>query len=551
MVTFSAGGPVANGVSPLPYTVTGSPQYVSDHILPNGLSHVLTGTAATLTFPGKLMKHPLSGGSCSVEFILSPPTSYSAQGVVVTIPNILELSFSSYSTDPPLLPAPCYTLSVAGVQFGINFGASSAGADHIVINIDGPDVTLIVNGEESKGEIPEDLAIVNEYVSGLMLSVSTGVKLWGVAVRPSTVMTDYAQEVTDLVRSFPTPAEADAPFRPVTFDFDKENVDYTELVSLDDVRFGGEPLASNFYNGSRKWPESDPTSPPPRVSGEIPITDATGIEYTLSEGNLGAVSILSDLMNPDGQSGTIPVVNTNTFDSKVVPLNRVTNGDPSAVIIDLNPSMLSKVSSSEMVTNLGFLPSVISVPSTSMADRTATLDPTGSGIRGRSGAPLMNGGLWGRAYIEVDPSAASASDYPEAYGSWVSVGDALVNVAKTSGFTVTVSASGVMTATGTSGVYVDGILKSSGSTLSKGWHFIMLVPSVKSNLRIEIGSVPSGNTSGVVKSFTCYYLPAPASYAESLYRMYVDPPKIRPSIPDSFTLSESTTRIYSNDWSDA
>lgn len=530
-VTFST-APVSSGISPIPHSAT-SLSYKTAHVLPGELSSVAHGTGS-ITFNGRVCRSPMDGGTGSIEIIRTPsPDAYqSASETVINIPGVgtvVRVSSSSITSNPAE-----YTASGPGWSVSNKDGAG-VGVEHVVLNINGDSVSLIVNGERATVDI-DDISSITD-ISSVQVFPASGF-LWGVSLRPTTLPEEYIEDIVTLINSFPTPAEADAQFEPDSFYFDKSMLNSSVVTSMEDIDFESDPRRAQMYSGSDAS-ISHLTTDQELVTGMLQAINIESVGNVMAE-----CKGLSCELVGDAETDTTPrrIVLDHRSSSPLTSLNKATVGEPSRVSISVDDSEEESV---EIDMNLYMLPSVTQVRCESTPDRVATI-PVGSALVGWTGSSLFSGGLWGNAFIEPDTNALDSTEYPVAYGIWVLVSRA-GSLLKSSSFNVSLNASLQIVSTGISSVYLDGVSYTASSAVPKGWHFISIIPTAKSNVRIEVGEV--GASKSIIRSFSSYLTPSPASYMNTAYRNYVDPPSIKTTNTDTLSIVEVSNSVYEHDWS--
>lgn len=529
-VTFTGTGAVSSGVSPLPYTTTGL-TYGTTHLMPGGLSGYATGSGS-ITFNGRILSNLHEGGKASIELFITSDPNFTGSARILHIPGLFSVGAYPASTGGD------------GVKTMFTFeelpdaGAfvSHYGTNHVVLGIDGENLTLTVNGNPLDFSIPDDFVFTG--AESVIVKPGGGM-LWGVVIRPDTTPVEYLKQISELINAHPHASQADEAFNGTSFEFDKSNIDYISKIDLEDADWGDNPEVSSIYNGSPGIASEAGSAE--LFYGKLPIVDTTGMNSVMTESQ-GIYLALGGDLRADGSTDEIQLLSAVVnVDSTVNVINKSLIGEPEEFILQSRPTIVPFLGS--VFGSVYLLPSSPSIVSTSSPDRRATLE-TGSAILGWSNCSFFAGGLLKRAFIEPDADATVVAEYPEAYGMWVLVNSA-GNLAKSTSFDVSINASLNIITTGVSSKYVDGVVYTTGA-LSKGWHFVSFIPTTKNNARIELGTVSATN---VIKSFSCYYEPAPVSYMLNLYKNYVDPISVKPTTPDTMAITESSYRIYSHDWS--
>lgn len=537
-VTFTGTAPVSSGFSPMPYTATGL-TYSTTHLLPGGPSGCAKGSGS-ITFNGRLGLSPTNGGSFSVEAFIT--TGVNAFDASTTNQTIIDIGGSvvlkrDYRSDSNFQAHAMYHIDIDGVS--INALVDNHGMEHICVSVEGRKISIIINGESFSGTLNDTTALPDPaYVS---VFPDQGM-LWGVVLRNTPTQIEYAHEIAELISAFPTPAEADEEFNATTFDFDKSYLQYLDLINLEDVDFLDSPVEGQLFNGSSTNSLTDDT--PVTITGVLPLNSPDLVDRFMLEVEGMDVSLTGENKEVDDATtaneqfaggGKVTDTTMFTFDD-------TTNGLLSGVKI--TPSEIES-SGGSLKFKLYTFPASPQVISSSTPDRVATISADSDvTMLGDAGSPLFAGGLMGRAYVEPDASATASSEYPLAYGMWVMVNSA-GNLAKTTAVNISVNASLNIVFTGASNVYVDGSAYTTGA-VTKGWHYISFIPTAVTNERFEIGATGSNN---VIKTFSLYYAASPSGYMQSLYKNYVDPKSVRPVTPDIMAIVESSTRVYSHEWS--
>ena len=541
-ITFNGSAPVSSGFSPMPYTTTGLTHATTD-ILPGGLSGVARSTGS-ITFNGKIANDIANGGSFSVEMIYTThPDQYgntvsgsspvvNVAGVGTVVKTMQGVNYiGSYGT----------ALSTTAGNATSNALSLEMGTVHFVLNVDSSGVSTFINGVEHRVELDgtQDFKNINSVTA-----YPSGSDLWGVVIRDRPLEKAYIDEISNLVKSYPTAAEADAEFNATSFDFDKVNVEHVAKFRLDDMHFEDNQFSALLYNGS-----DDPAlfmSDEDDHVGTLPAFDGDLVKYAYAEGRGGSVSLLGEDQDSDLETwNKVDLTLSSTTCSPVVSVAPLASS-PSKVMF--SRTLDETASGGAIGATVTLLPEVVKIRSSSMPDRVATVDTTGAvkALIGQEGRPFNAGGVLGRVYIEPDSQATVSTEYPEAYGMWVHVSRAGALVTS-SAINISLSSTLSLTRSGVSSTYVDGVVYSSGN-LSRGWHFISFIPTAKSNNRIALGS-PASADSNVIGTFSMYYATSPASYMSSVYGNYVNPKSVRPVTSDSLNITEFANRVYAHEWS--
>jgi len=535
-IVFGSSGPIVMGVSPMPHSAAGL-SYSSGHFLPGGLSGYATGAGA-LTLNGKLCSSPHEGGHGSIEMIIMKNEFNSTStDTIVDIPNFLSLTRWSEGLNSS------YIMTVMGEEV-INVPTSPVpGLQHLVINIEGQLASLIVNGKTYSGMMSEESVFAGADHSEI---IPGGDRLWGVVIRPVSISEEYCHEIVELINSFPQPAEAEAPFNPVTFVYDHHSVRDSTVFRLEDLSYPDVPEESMMYNGS-KMSEMEVAY----TEGWLNIPDTEFMKYLIIDTEVVEAAVIgSEFEGSDvtEESSSIDGFEEfSTFSSpndgvvEISNLNQEVIGSPERVLV-IHPSSLGfddVPRSMELI----FTPEVVSIESTSIPDRDVVVDPSGTFI---GQAQQFSGGFRGVSTILPDDDFEVDSVYPQAYGMWVYLaGGSVSNLATNGTFSIKSAADTSLTIASISYTYVDGTLYTSGP-VGVGWHFISFIPSSGTNLSITVGAASSSN---IIYTFSLLHAPTPTAYMTSLYRSYVNPVSIRPTTPDTMSILDSGADIYSHDWS--
>lgn len=577
-VVFSGSGRREAGFSPMPVSTTGSLTYPQRAIVPGRLSYVATSSSnAWVNFNGELCKDPRSGGAGSVEMVRMSNGQFNVSGggeVMSTTPSdeggqFLYLGETHSPTGSEMFLRTFDSTEILRFRVPHVYGLQ-----HLVVNVDGLRVSVIVNGVVHHATIPEELEFIP--VESTRISVRSGALLWGAAVRPQSVSDEYCREVSELLHSFPKPEEAEFPFRPVTFVYNPSEINDALTFNLEDLSYPDSPEESLMYNGSTMedidadytegWlnipnPEDytnvliERTLVKPVVLGSE-FEEPTELEVDLSEEEGESLPIQTPI---DGYEEYSIIPDDQDDIVRIYSLNQGVIGSPEKVLV-FHPDPIGNDEIGRSA-SIRFIPDEASLDSTSEPNRKVGLDKSGFFV----GVPsLFRGGYVGPSVVmpvsppavgpspedeepeEVEGDAPEESEVPQAYGMWVYISGSSSAVLATNGtFVLTKSASNNLTWGGISQVVLDGASYSSG-VVSQGWHHIVFIPTVKVNSAVLV--TPSGNTI-VVYAFSIFHEESPESYINKVYHSHVNPPAIRPSTPDTLGIHEAGADIYTHDWS--
>lgn len=546
-LVFTQSGAKSVGYSPMEHLTSGI-QYGYGHFLPGRPSGFAYGEG-TVTFTGKFCSSPLDDGKGSVEFIRMSEKRYdTGTDLLMMIPNFLALTRINSATKAEM---ELLIYNTPAMRFEVSMAPS---LEHIVVNVDGLRVSVVVNGEVHHTVIPEDVPFNGASTVVLMVSSS---RLWGAVVRPTSVSDEYCREVSGLVNSFPEPAEAELPFNPTTFVYDSSLVSDSLVFRLEDLTYPEAPESDLMYNGSTMEDiDADYTE------GWLNIPDTEAYSKLIIEKDLVAPAVVGSEFDPppelevdmeeeegealplqrsiDGYEQFSIIADDADDVVSIHDLNQNTIGSPERVLV-FHPDPVGNDEIGRSMT-LRFLPSEISIDSTTVPDRRMIID-SGRFI----GKPkLFRGGFCGESTILPDSEATTDDEYPKAYGMWVYLNGTSAETLATNGtFTITANANTSLTFTGVSQMRVNSNSYTSG-VLNKGWNHIAFIPSFPSNAPISV--TPDGGRA-IVYSFSLFYQESPADYLGKIYGNFVSPAAIRPTTPDSLSISDTAPRVYAHDWS--
>lgn len=549
-VVFGQSGPKDVGFSPIPFSASGN-AYGYGHFLPGGLSGYSYGSGGGLLFNGKFCSDPRDGGQGSIEMIRMREYGYSTgQGeFVFHIPNFMTLMKSDVANGETEMVLAVYNQEV--LRFEVPTGP---GVEHIVLNVDGLRVSVVVNGVVHHSVIPEEEEFTG---SSSILTLSQNCRLWGVVVRPGSVSDEYCQEIAELINSFPAPAEAEFPFNPTTFVYDSTLVNDALVFRLEDLTYPEAPEEGLMFNGSTMedidtdytdgWLNIPETEELSKVIIEkslvAPVIIGSGfeppeeVEIDMEEEDAEALPPQSSI---DGYEDYAIIADHADDIVQVHRLRQDEIGSPERVLI-FHPDPIGNDQIERSMT-LRFLPEEVSIDSTSSPDRRMIIGD-GTFI----GQPsLFRGGFAGQSTILPDAEATDPEEYPNAYGGWFYLAKGSAQTLLSNGsFIISVNATNGLTMTGVTQMKVDGSTYTSGN-LTDGWHHLAFIPSFKSNAPINVSQAGG---KAIVYSFSLFYETSPADYIGKVYNNFVNPPSVSPTTPDNLSISDAGVKIYSHDWS--
>ena len=522
-VTFGPSGTVESGNGPLSHSAQGL-SYSNGHILPGAPSWYAHG-AGSLVFDGRFCQAPDNGGSGSIQVIAAVDEFANDSAVsIIDLDGILSVSrvTNVLNSGTRYIMTPDYGSPV------ILEVDSSPSVDNISVSINGSTAVLSVNELTTFATLESGL-----YTQGcnrVVVTPSVSGKLWGVVIRPTSIAQNYSDDVYSLITSFPLPQEAEEPFSPTTFVFDRNNLNYEELMRLEDISFDGSPEEVYLYNGS-ELPPMDITE----TVGYLNLPSFEDVHNVLFDTRGIWATLSGDITEtPVGES-----VGPKVF--PIYPLNKAVNGEPEGLHVYYDTEGV--LGGSPISLNLYLLPDVVTMVSPSMPNRTADISVTSTFV-GKPDLNLFGGGLVGEAYINPDVEAEDVVNYPQAYGMWVYI-DSPGNLARNSVFDISVDAARSVITTGVADVYVNGIDYTSGA-VSVGWNFISFIPAAPSNEVVTVGDLASTN---IVYTFSEFGVATPSAYISSIYGRYVDPPSIRGVETSNVIVGDVESRVYAHDWS--
>ena len=535
---FKPSSIVEMGISPMASSATGVSFVTDKAILPAKTSTCIQGSGS-LTYSGRICNSPWAGGSFSLEFIRSPNRNHNElfTETVATVTGLLTLTLTGDALGTR------YSLNVLGNTSLVEIEISTAsGPDHVVINMQGDTFGLIVNGDSRLAEIDEELSTPFTAANSASIFPSTNGLLWGSVLRGTSVEWEYCKEVSDLVKDFPLPSEADALFNSQTFVFTRDRMNTLNNYNLEDIEFPDFPDSDNMINGGvLSDPEWESITGAFLIGDDaVDVSGFMAVDRGLNPTIIGGLS----LDNTDPLLFSKDIYNT----SLIEPWDQSSNGEPEFVYLS-NPSLTTYETPVSL--DIRMLPAEPTMNSDNAPDRVAKFVIGSSGIVGLKDAGLLEGGAYSTIptgiSIQADAEAELPENYPEAYGMWIFMSRqsaTLRTLFSSTGMSLSLSTTHTLTKTGLGNVYVDGVLYSSGA-LTTGWHFISFIPTTKANNTIYLG----GSADVLIYSFAMYYLESPSGYMNTLYRMHVDPPEVRPATSDTISVSEGATKVYTHDWS--
>lgn len=548
---FTQDGPVESGKAPMPHSSTLN--FEEGSLLPGRLSTYGVGNGH-LNYTGRLCTSPFNEGHGSIELIRGVEDAFSgSSGNIVNVPDFLSLDRSRSVTSG--IPKSTYTLSVMGEALYTYEASAAPIVEHIVINIAGTMVTLIVNGEPHTVEIPDYLTFTS--ADNPSICPASG-RLWGVSIRTEPLDVEYCSRIYELIKNFPSVLKAEERFLPASFVFDRATLEAQHEYRLEDLDYENEPKADAMRNGM-ELQDQDMTYMVSYLNmaysedSDWAVVDSENVEPVI-------VGDMSEGYEDHELYASYPAQGKDVV--AFTDLNKEINGDPSQVYLFF-PLPTNTTTNPVLSMNMTFTDSTPNTYSTSQPDRTALYDPATNLFISPRNYSLLNGGVRGAVTILADDSASTEgldaydpemdddpnveivteATAPVAYGGWFYISSTSTGTLfQTSGMTVSIGTDKSLSGTGTASVYVDGTTAS--GPVAPGWRFIAAIPATP-----DIVETVVGNDTVLTHSFSEYAAPNPASYMGDLYLAYVDPMEVKANESDQFAITHSGGRVYAHDWS--